>query len=95
MNNWDLAGPIANLPNVHDLPTEISCIRHYAMDMAYVPSPDPHETMQKFKQRIYGVLLTMVNTGNSTASCGSPANYQESHGREHGQTYASKVFPTS
>jgi len=52
MNNWDLAGPIANLPNVHDLPTEISCIRHYAMDMAYVPSPDPHETMQKFKQRI-------------------------------------------
>ena len=52
MNNWDLAGPIANLPNVHGLPAEISCIRHYAMDMAYVPPPDPHETMQKFKQRI-------------------------------------------
>ena len=67
MNKWDLTGPIENPPNVHGLQTEISNIRHYSMDMAYVPPPGPHETMQKFKQRIYGVLLTMVNTGNSTS----------------------------
>jgi len=34
-------------PYVHGLPTEISYIRHYAMGMACVAPPGPHETMQK------------------------------------------------
>jgi len=42
MRKWNLAGRIANPPNVHGLPTGISYIRHYALDMAYFTPPDPH-----------------------------------------------------
>ena len=64
---WGFTGPIANPPNVHGLPTGISYIRHYALDMAYVAPPGPQETTQKFKTLLYGVLLTMANTGNGTS----------------------------
>ena len=66
MRKWNLTGPIANSPNVHSLPTGISYIRHYVLDMAYVAPPGPQETMKKFKNRLYGVLLTIVTTGNGT-----------------------------
>jgi len=67
MRKWNLTGPIANPPNVHGLPTGISYIRHYALDMAYVPPPGPQETMKNFKNRLYGVLLTMAITSNGTS----------------------------
>jgi len=34
--------------------------------MAYVPPSGPQETMKKFKNRLYGVLLTMATTSNGT-----------------------------
>jgi len=68
MRKWNLTGPIANPRNVHSLPTGISYIRHYALDMAYVAPPGPQKkTTQKFKNRIYGVPLTMASTGNGTS----------------------------
>ena len=66
MRKWNLTGPIANPPNVHSLPTGISYIRHYALDMPYVAPSGPQETMQKFKNRLYGLLLTMATTCNCT-----------------------------
>jgi hypothetical protein len=53
-------------PNVHGLPAGISYIRHYVLDMAYAVTPGPQETMQKFKNRLNGLLLTMATTGNGT-----------------------------
>jgi len=35
--------------------------------MAYVAPPAPQETMQKFKNRLYGMLLTMATTDNGTS----------------------------
>jgi len=67
MRKWYLTRPIANPPNVHGLPTGISYNRHYAFDMAYIALPGPQETMQKFADRLYGVLLTMPITGNGTS----------------------------
>jgi len=67
MRKWDLTGPIANPPNVHGLPTGITYIRHYALDMAYVSPPGLQETMKKFKSRLYGVLLTMATTSKGTS----------------------------
>jgi len=67
MRKWNLTGPIANPPNVHGLPTGIPYIRQYALDMAYVPPPGPQETMKKFKNRLYGVLLTMGTTSIGTS----------------------------
>ena len=63
---WNLNGPISNPPYVHGVPTGITYIRHYALDMAYVPPPGPQETMKKFKNSLYGVLLTMATTSNGT-----------------------------
>jgi len=63
----NLTGPITNPPNVHDLPTGITYIRHYALDMAYVPPAGPQEAMKKFKNRLYGVLLTMATRSNGTS----------------------------
>jgi hypothetical protein len=37
---WKLTGPIVNPPNANGLPTMIPCIRQYALDMAYVATPD-------------------------------------------------------
>ena len=54
-------------PNVHGLPTGINYISHYALDMAYVPPPGQQETMKKFKNLLYGVLLTMAITSNVTS----------------------------
>jgi len=67
MRKWNLTGPIAKPPNVHGLPNGITYIRHYALDMAYVPLPGPQETMKKFKNRLYGVLLTVATTSNGTS----------------------------
>jgi len=68
MRKWKLPRPLSNPPppNVHGLPPGISYIRHYALDMAYTAPPGPQETMQNFKKRLYGVLLTMATTGNGT-----------------------------
>jgi len=35
--------------------------------MAYIPPPGPQETMKKFKNRLYGVLLTMATRSNGTS----------------------------
>jgi hypothetical protein len=35
--------------------------------MTYVPPPGPQETLKKFKNRLYGVLLTMATRSNSTS----------------------------
>jgi len=86
MRKWNLTGPIANPRNVHGLPTGITCIRHYALDMAYFPPPGPQEPMKKFKNRLYGATAPV--------SCGLPANTQESHGSEYGQMYTPPDFPT-
>ena len=67
MKKRRLTGPITNPSNVHGLPTGISFIRHYALGMAYVAPPDPQETMQKFKNHLYGVLLTMATTDKGTS----------------------------
>jgi len=63
-------------PNVHGLPNGISYIRHSALDMAYVAPPGPQETMQKFKNRLYRVLLTMATTGNGTSELRIDRKYQ-------------------
>ena len=67
MRKWNLTGPIANPPNAHGLPIGIPYVHQYALDMAYVPPPGPQETIQKFKTRLYGVLLQKANTGSSTS----------------------------
>jgi len=53
--------------NVSGLPTWISYIRHYALDVACAAPPGPQETTQMFKNRLYGVLLTMATDGNGTS----------------------------
>ena len=69
MRKWNLTGPTANPPppNAHGLPIGIPYIRQYALDMDYVPPPDPQETIQKFKTRLYGASLQTANTSNSTS----------------------------
>jgi len=67
MRKCNLAEPIAKPPNVHGLPTGITYIRHYALDMAYVPPPGLQETMKNLKNHLYGVLLTMATTNNGTS----------------------------
>jgi hypothetical protein len=67
MQMWEITGPIANTPNAHRLPTAISYIRQYALDMAYVALPGPHVTMKQFRHRIYSVLLTMANIDNGNS----------------------------
>ena len=66
MRKWNLTGPIVT-PHVHGLPTGISYIHHYALDIAYVTPPGPQETVQKFKNLLCRVLLTMAATGNGTS----------------------------
>jgi len=53
--------------NVHCLLTGMDSIRHYALDMEYVPPPGPQATMKKFKNRLYGVLITMNTMSNGTS----------------------------
>ena len=67
MRKRNLAGPIVDSLNVHVLPTGISYIPHYALAMAYVTLPGPQETTEKCKNRLYGLLVTMTTTGNSTS----------------------------
>ena len=67
MRMWNLTGHNENPPNFHGFPTGITYIRHYALDMAYVPPPGTQETMKKFKNRLYGVLLTMATTSKATS----------------------------
>jgi len=43
--------------------------------MAYVPPPGQQETMKKFKNRLYGVLLTMATTNNGTSELGITHKY--------------------
>jgi len=63
MRKWNLTGPIANPPNVHVIPTGITYIRHYAMDMAYVPPPSTRPTgnHEKFKK---SSLRSAANNGH-------------------------------
>jgi hypothetical protein len=61
MKRWKIDGKIANPPSATDLPSALSHLYHYAIDMAYIPPIDASETMQAFKQRISKVFLIMDN----------------------------------
>jgi len=72
MRKWNLTGPIAN---------PLMCTASQpgypiSVTMAYVAPPRPQETIQKFKNRLYGVLLTIVTTGNGTRELRIARKYQ-------------------
>ena len=66
MRSCELTCTLANPPHPNRIPSKLAYLRQYAIDMANVIPSGTDETMKNFKQRIYGVLLSMANTGNRT-----------------------------
>jgi hypothetical protein len=67
LRTWDLGGPIKNPPPAQSLPGAFAYLQQYAINMAYVPLHQAHESRRAFKRRIYETLLHMThaNTGPS------------------------------
>ena len=65
---WNLVGLVANPPFARHIPAKMAYIRHYALDMAYIPPPNNNESRHKFRKRLYGVLRDMTEAGKENTT---------------------------
>jgi hypothetical protein len=60
MRTWALTSKLENPPNAPYIPTPLSYLRQYAVNMAYITPYGTDETRTHFKRRIYDVLKHMA-----------------------------------
>ena len=66
LREWELTGPLPNQPHAAVYFSTPTYARMYAMDMAYIPLPNPNETPKHFRKRIYSTLHIMATAATST-----------------------------
>ena len=57
---WCIDGPISNPPSAHSLPEAFIYLQQYAIDLAYVPPHQTHESRTAFEKRLYWTPLHMI-----------------------------------
>jgi hypothetical protein len=66
MELWNLTGLIPNPPISNYIPTPLTYLRKYAVDMAYIRPYDPNDSRKTFNRRIYQTLLRINNNMQPT-----------------------------
>jgi hypothetical protein len=86
MKKWHLTDTQENPPQGNRIPPNMAYLKYYAIDMAYVNTPEHTESMKTFKRRLYKILHTMTNNELGNPEMRVTKNTLTRHGNWYGAT---------